>query len=115
MAPQLSRARKRESGGPKMRFAGAFTWDRFGRRKVCSNKSATLSGNGCRNGHLVTTTHLFWPNQRRSLPGGHGMSNRIRRNSVGHACTELPPGGRGVTAANPAKGPNRKSPTEFYR
>jgi hypothetical protein len=47
-----------------MRFAGAPTWDRFGRQKVFSNKSAVLARNGNKKWGPVTTSHLFWPNQR---------------------------------------------------
>ena len=49
-----------------MRFARPPTWDRSGRQKVSSNRSAVLVRNGHRNGPPVTTTHLFWPNQRRN-------------------------------------------------
>jgi hypothetical protein len=80
-----------------MRFAGAPTWDRSGRQKVSSNRSAASAGNKHRNGPPVTTTHLFWPNQQRKAAS---PLRNWQPNSRFPAWNSATPGGGGSGAAN---------------
>ena len=65
--------------------------------------------NTCGNGRAVTTSHLFWPNQRRNPPFSlrflateFNCARRERNNAVA-------PGGGGVRCEDAAKGFDRKA------
>jgi hypothetical protein len=75
-----------------MRFARPPTWDRSGRQKVSSHRTAPLAENKHRNGPPVTTDHLSWPNERRKAAW---LIPNSLRNPGPVMDKELPQGWRG--------------------
>jgi hypothetical protein len=71
------------------------------------------TGNGGKNWSAVTTTHLFWPNQRRKavflLPIWLRYSGLFGRRHE-----QFAEGRGGIGTAQPAKGLDPKAHSEFY-
>jgi len=84
----------------------------FSRRKSSAHKLPSPILRWWRNrvkiGASVTTTHVFWPNQRRKATDCYGISNRIQLNRLDLEFTDLDPG-RGGRRCKSCAPPRRKT------